>query len=89
MQGISRSATLVCAYLVATTPMRAREAIAHVQSKRGIVSPNIGFRRQLVAWERQFDDAKAKAAEERRRKARSIGIFGDALSKWMGKARSR
>lgn len=64
--------------------MRAREAIAHVQAKRGIVAPNLGFRRQLVAWERQFDDAKAKGEEERR-KAKSMGAFGDTLSKWMGK----
>lgn len=63
--------------------MGAREAIAHVQAKRGIAAPNFGFRRQLVAWERQFDDAKAKAAKERRRK-----VFGDALSRWMGKTRA-
>jgi len=86
-QGISRSTTLVCAYLVATTPMRATEAIAHVQSKRGIAAPNLGFRRQLVAWGRQFDDAKAKAAQERRRETKSMRVFGDTLNKWMAKAR--
>jgi atypical dual specificity phosphatase len=86
LQGISRSATLVCAYLVATTPMRATEAISHVQAKRGIVAPNLGFRRQLVEWERQFEDAKTRSAEERRRKTRSAGVFGDALSKWIGKS---
>lgn len=69
--------------------MRATEAIAHVRAKRGIVSPNAGFRRQLIAWERQFDDAKAKAAEERRRRTRSASVFGDALSKWMCKTKSR
>jgi len=85
LQGISRSATLVCAYLVATTPMRATEAIAFVQAKRGIVSPNPGFRRQLILWERQFEDARARAVQERRRKSRSIGGFGDALSRlWAG-----
>ncbi|KAF8557700.1 phosphatases II [Imleria badia] len=79
LQGISRSATLVCAYLIATTPMRSTEAIAHVQAKRGIVSPNLGFRRQLAAWEGQFEDAKRRAAEERRR---SVGPFG-----WMRMAK--
>jgi len=68
--------------------MRSTEAIVHVQAKRGIVAPNLGFRRQLMVWERQFEDAKTRAAEERRREARSVGVFGDALSKWMDKAKS-
>ena len=67
--------------------MRATEAIAHVQTKRGIVAPNLGFRRQLATWERQFEDAKTKAAAEQRRKARSVCYFGDALSKWIGKSK--
>lgn len=54
MQGISRSATVVCAYLVATTNMNAIESIAHVQSIRGIVCPNIGFRRQLEEYSVQY-----------------------------------
>lgn len=54
MQGISRSATVVCAYLVATTDMTAIESIAHVQSIRGIVCPNIGFRRQLEEYSVQY-----------------------------------
>ncbi|OBZ72497.1 putative rhodanese domain-containing dual specificity protein phosphatase [Grifola frondosa] len=45
--GISRSATVVCAYLLATTPMIADEAIDFVRSRREIVCPNIGFRTQL------------------------------------------
>ncbi|KAG9312854.1 protein-tyrosine phosphatase-like protein [Chiua virens] len=89
LQGISRSATLVCAYLVATTPMRSVEAIAHVRAKRGIVSPNIGFRSQLATWELQFEDAKVRAAEDQRRKAGSLSVFGDVLSMCIGKRRSR
>lgn len=88
LQGISRSTTFVCAYLVATTPMRATEAIAHVQAKRGIAMPNLGFRRQLMSWERQFEDAKVRAAEERRRKTRSMGTLPNALSRWMGMNRA-
>lgn len=64
--------------MIATTPMRATEAIAHVRAKRGIAAPNLGFRAQLVVWERQFEDAKTRAAEERRRNARSVGVF-----RWM------
>ncbi|KAF9245356.1 protein-tyrosine phosphatase-like protein [Melanogaster broomeanus] len=87
-QGISRSATLVCAYLVATTPMGALDALAHVQAKRGIVAPNLGFRRQLVTWGHQFDEAKARAEEERRRRGRSVGVIGGVLSRWMSKTKS-
>lgn len=69
--------------------MRATQAIAHVRSKRGIISPNYGFRRQLVAWEHQCDEAKAKAEaeEERQRKARNKRVLG-IVTKWMVKARS-
>ncbi|KAI5995423.1 protein-tyrosine phosphatase-like protein [Pisolithus albus] len=55
-QGISRSPILVCAYLVATTPMCALEAIEFVQAKRHVISPNLAFRRQLVQWSEQFDE---------------------------------
>lgn len=54
MQGISRSATVVCAFLVATTDMTAEGSIEHVQSIRGIVRPNIGFRRQLGEYSTRF-----------------------------------
>ncbi|KAJ7132160.1 protein-tyrosine phosphatase-like protein [Mycena epipterygia] len=59
-QGVSRSATVVCAYLVATTTMTASESIVYVQAKRSIVCPNIGFRNQLQTWSVQSfgDDAK-------------------------------
>lgn len=62
MMGISRSATVVCAYLVATTPMIVSEAIEFVQQKRSIVHPNSSFQRQLEAYALQFygKDAKVK-----------------------------
>ncbi|KAK7056286.1 hypothetical protein VNI00_002839 [Paramarasmius palmivorus] len=49
-QGISRSATVVCAYLVATAGLRAIDSIAFVKSKRRVVSPNVGFRQQLEMY---------------------------------------
>ncbi|KAJ3772656.1 protein-tyrosine phosphatase-like protein [Lentinula raphanica] len=49
-QGVSRSATVVCAYLIATAGMTAMESITFVQSKRKIVSPNNGFRKQLSLY---------------------------------------
>ncbi|KZT07271.1 phosphatases II [Laetiporus sulphureus 93-53] len=48
--GMSRSATVVCAYLLATTPMNPEEAVGFVVSRRCIVSPNAGFRRQLEKY---------------------------------------
>ncbi|KAI9464421.1 protein-tyrosine phosphatase-like protein [Lactarius psammicola] len=47
LMGISRSATVVCAYLVATTRMTPHEALVAVRAKREIVSPNMGFLGQL------------------------------------------
>ena len=48
--GISRSATIVCAYLIATMRMTPDEALAAVREKREVVSPNIGFLRQLEEY---------------------------------------
>lgn len=56
-QGVSRSATIVCAYLIATAGMTAIESIEFAQSKRGIVSPNNGFRQQLVTYGEQIGRA--------------------------------
>lgn len=57
-QGISWSAILVCAYLVATVHMRALEAIEYVQAKRAIVAPNLGFRHQLMLWAHNLEQEK-------------------------------
>ena len=45
--GVSRSATVVCAYLIAAMEMTPDEALAAVKKKREIVNPNIGFMFQL------------------------------------------
>ncbi|KAI0035337.1 protein-tyrosine phosphatase-like protein [Vararia minispora EC-137] len=54
MMGISRSATVVCAYLIAEHNMSAGDALTFTRSKRPIVRPNIGFERQLHEWEQRF-----------------------------------
>ncbi|KAG8761197.1 hypothetical protein FRC14_006246 [Serendipita sp. 396] len=51
LAGMSRSATLVCAYLLATTSMNTEETIEFVRSKRRIIQPNYGFQKQLKRWE--------------------------------------
>ncbi|KAJ7695040.1 protein-tyrosine phosphatase-like protein [Mycena rosella] len=64
-QGISRSATIVCAYLVATTSMTASESIVYAQAKRSVVCPNPGFRKQLQIWSTQFYGNNAKRSGNR------------------------
>jgi len=61
--GVSRSATVVCAYLVATTTKDAAESIKFVQSQRGIVSPNLGFRKQLDEWSDRFVGNRPKRSD--------------------------
>ncbi|EMD39274.1 hypothetical protein CERSUDRAFT_152359 [Gelatoporia subvermispora B] len=54
LMGMSRSATVVCAYLVATTSMLPSESISYVTSKRSIVCPNSGFLRQLDTYAMRY-----------------------------------
>lgn len=60
MMGISRSPTVICAYLVATTDLTTSESITHVRSIRTIVCPNLGFRQQLEEYSTQFVQRKTK-----------------------------
>jgi protein-tyrosine phosphatase len=45
--GISRSVTIICAYLMATQHMSAKEALKYVRRKRPQANPNYGFWKQL------------------------------------------
>lgn len=45
--GISRSATVVCAYLIAKQGMTSTAAVDFVREKRPIICPNLGFQLQL------------------------------------------
>jgi protein-tyrosine phosphatase len=49
--GISRSATLVIAYLMIENGWTMREAYNYVKNKRHIIEPNIGFMKQLQGLE--------------------------------------
>jgi len=55
--GISRSTTVVIAYLIATTKMTPREALAAVGKKRAIVRPNRGFMSQLQEYYSQSSNS--------------------------------
>jgi protein-tyrosine phosphatase len=47
MAGVSRSATVVIAYLMKTNKWKYEETLKYVREKRNIVGPNEGFLRQL------------------------------------------
>lgn len=46
--GVSRSTTIVCAYLMQEHGMSFLEALRHVKKTRYFVNPNDGFRKQLL-----------------------------------------
>ncbi|KAI0642259.1 phosphatases II [Trametes meyenii] len=56
--GISRSPTVVCAYLIATKGMSPHEALDFVTSRRAIVCPNLAFRRQLEMYTARLRGSK-------------------------------
>lgn len=49
--GVSRSATILGAFLMARYRLGHAEAVAHMESRRSCVNPNPGFREQLRVWE--------------------------------------
>jgi len=50
--GVSRSPTIVAAYLLLRSHFTTtEEAIQFIQQKRGVISPNTGFRRQLKTFQ--------------------------------------
>jgi protein-tyrosine phosphatase len=49
--GVSRSATLIAAYLIKEYGFSTDQAVEYMQSKRGCVAPNSGFRDQLKRYE--------------------------------------
>ena len=50
-QGVSRSATIVVGYLMATRKWSLKQAFDLVRSRRSVVCPNIGFFFQLAELE--------------------------------------
>lgn len=68
MAGISRSATMVLAYLVKHHGMSLSAAYEYVLSIRPCIHPNTGFWRQLIAY------------EEARRGRRSMRITNDGVA---------
>ena len=61
--GVSRSATLVLAYLMRRFSWNAAKARKHCQERRSLVNPNDGFWRSLCALEAQLGIADRCGAE--------------------------
>jgi protein-tyrosine phosphatase len=53
-QGISRSATLVIAYIAWKDDLSIADALAYVKDKRRIIQPNAGFLKQLNSFEHRL-----------------------------------
>ncbi|KAJ8281639.1 hypothetical protein COCON_G00041580 [Conger conger] len=53
--GVSRSATIVIAYLMKHTLMTMTDAYKYVKSRRPVVSPNLNFMGQLLEFERDLN----------------------------------
>lgn len=54
--GISRSSTVVLAYLMSADGMTFKEALQLVKSRR-YICPNEGFVAQLIKWEKQLHES--------------------------------
>lgn len=50
LAGVSRSASVVAAYLMKKFDLSAEEAVSFLKSVRQVVSPNVGFLQQLEDW---------------------------------------
>ena len=53
--GISRSTSMVCAYLMKSNKWKFKKALTHVISKRKFACPNSGFQEQLLEFEKEID----------------------------------
>uniref|UniRef100_A0A4W5QYW2 protein-tyrosine-phosphatase n=1 Tax=Hucho hucho TaxID=62062 RepID=A0A4W5QYW2_9TELE len=56
--GVSRSATIVIAYLMKHTLMTMTDAYKYVRGRRPVVSPNLNFMGQLLEFERDLNSGR-------------------------------
>jgi atypical dual specificity phosphatase len=78
---VSRSPTIMAAYLMARHKLTLKEALGHIVFARPIVSPNPGFLRQLRELEKELYGYESLDIEElpRRREDRKM-LFSDCLT---------
>ncbi|KAI0344996.1 DSPc-domain-containing protein [Trametopsis cervina] len=81
LMGISRSATVVCAYLIATAQMTPDEALDFVMQKRSIACPNLGFRLQLETYASRFNKSTVvEGAIAKRTRSQKIKVSTNEAS---------
>lgn len=74
--GKSRSATLVCAYLIWKNGISLTQALSQLCEGRPICEPNVGFAEQLDVWSsmcRVGDDEEKKAVYDKWERNRFTG----------------
>jgi protein tyrosine phosphatase len=64
VMGVSRSCSLVLAYLMKYKGMSLKQAFDLVSSKRSVVRPNAGFWRQLIEYEKKLLNSSASASQK-------------------------
>ncbi|OQR93011.1 dual specificity protein phosphatase 2-like [Achlya hypogyna] len=62
--GMSRSATIVLAYLISHRGMQLLEALDYLRARRRVVSPNVGFMQRLVELEIKVHHAASLDLQE-------------------------
>jgi protein-tyrosine phosphatase len=55
VEGVSRSTSIVLAYLMSEREMSYKQALRVVKLRRGAACPNLGFERQLKEWEKMCE----------------------------------
>lgn len=77
VRGVSRSSTLVCAYLIAHNGLGVLDSLAYVQQARPVAKPRPGFVRQLKGFKEQL----VKGSESRVDRAMVAAVASPASAK--------
>ncbi|CAF89262.1 unnamed protein product, partial [Tetraodon nigroviridis] len=75
LAGVSRSVTLVVAYIMTVTRLGWSDALAAVKVARPCAAPNVGFQHQL----QEFENTQADQVWGERVKVVSLRLFCDVL----------
>ncbi|DAZ96519.1 TPA: hypothetical protein N0F65_008070 [Lagenidium giganteum] len=70
-KGISRSSSIVIAYVMKTLQLSFDDALAMVAAKRPMINPNASFRTQLQQYDRRLRQQRTKAARSEDSSTRS------------------
>ncbi|XP_058702132.1 dual specificity protein phosphatase 22-A-like isoform X2 [Poecile atricapillus] len=76
LAGVSRSSTILVAYLMTVTELGWESCLAATKAVRSYVSPNPGFQQQLQEYERTLLQEEAEKMElaRRKRKEKKVGV---------------